>query len=68
MSRFHVLLASAVMGLFLSAPAFGAGGSNPRSVPEPSDLALFLLGVTGLVIGQRTSRNRRRRNPDDDQT
>lgn len=35
----------------------------PVSVPEPSDIALFALGVVGLIIGRRSSRTRRR---DDD--
>lgn len=34
------------------------------AIPEPSDFALFLLGVAGLIIGRRTSRRRIR--PDDD--
>lgn len=34
------------------------------SIPEPSDFALFLMGVAGLVIGRRSSR--RRRQGDDD--
>lgn len=29
-------------------------------VPEPSDFALFLIGVIGLLIGRRTSRSRGR--------
>jgi hypothetical protein len=34
-----------------------AGGAI--SVPEPSPLALLLIGVAGLIIGRRASRNRR---------
>lgn len=30
-------------------------------VPEPSDLALFAVGVAGLVIGRLGSRSRRHR-------
>jgi hypothetical protein len=33
--------------------------SGGTSVPEPSDFALFLLGVTGLVIGRRASSARK---------
>jgi PEP-CTERM motif len=33
-----------------------AGGAI--SVPEPSNLALLLIGVAGLIIGRRASRNR----------
>ncbi len=35
------------------------GGSGGTAVPEPSDFALFLLGVTGLVIGRRASSARK---------
>jgi hypothetical protein len=34
--------------------------SSGKPVPEPSDFALFALGVLGLVIGRRSSRARRR--------
>jgi|GWRWMinimDraft_6_1066014.scaffolds.fasta_scaffold13410_3 hypothetical protein len=34
------------------------------SIPEPSDFALFLLGVAGLVIGRRSSRKRRQSDDD----
>jgi hypothetical protein len=42
--------------LFLAAPA-SAGGATP--LPEPSNLALFGLGVAGLVIGRRMAAKRK---------
>ncbi len=30
-------------------------------IPEPGDFALFLIGVTGLVVGRWTSKARKRR-------
>jgi hypothetical protein len=30
-------------------------------IPEPGDFALFLIGVTGLVVGRWTSKTRKRR-------
>ncbi|MEK6636671.1 MAG: hypothetical protein AABY88_01170 [Pseudomonadota bacterium] len=30
-------------------------------IPEPGDFALFLIGVTGLVVGRWTSKSRKRR-------
>ena len=30
-------------------------------VPEPGDFALFMIGITGLVVGRWTSRARRHR-------
>jgi len=42
-------------------PAAASGGT---AVPEPSDLALFTLGLAGLIIG-RQSVKRRRRDEDD---
>jgi hypothetical protein len=32
--------------------------SGATAIPEPGDLALFLLGVTGLIVGRRASRIR----------
>lgn len=47
----------AVVGLALPAAAAVIGKGTP--IPEPSDFALFLLGVTGLVVGRWSSRKRR---------
>jgi hypothetical protein len=49
------------MLLFLAAPV-NAGGATP--LPEPSNLALFGLGLAGLVIGRRMAA--KRKNPDKD--
>lgn len=47
--------------LVLSAPASAAGGIE---IPEPSNLALFALGLAGVAIGRRFARTRRRRDED----
>jgi len=47
--------------LALAEPALAA-----TQIPEPSDFALFLLGVAGLIIGR--SGARALRSPDDDGT
>lgn len=39
------------------APAV-ASLTSGTPIPEPTDFALFLLGVAGLVIGRRTARRR----------
>lgn len=43
-----------------NAPVPASAGASPNDVPEPSDLALFALGVAGLIIGRQSIRNRRR--------
>lgn len=47
--------------LLLAAPATAAEGTP---LPEPSNLALFGLGLAGLVIGRRMAA--RRKTPDKD--
>ncbi|MFN4112550.1 MAG: PEP-CTERM sorting domain-containing protein [Sphingomonadaceae bacterium] len=47
----------------LSAPAH-ANVMAGVQIPEPSNLALFALGLAGVAIGRRFSRARR--NPDDE--
>lgn len=41
--------------LCIASPAFAAG----IAVPEPSSLALFGLGVLGVVVGRYAARRRR---------
>jgi hypothetical protein len=38
-----------------AAPAFAEGGTR---IPEPSSLALFALGVLGVIVGRQASRRR----------
>lgn len=52
-------LAAAALVL-AGAPAV-ASLTSGTPIPEPSDFALFLLGVAGLIIGRRTARNRSRK-------
>ena len=50
-------LVPAFLLLSLTSPAFAAG----TAVPEPSSLALFGLGVLGVVVGRYGARRRRDR-------
>lgn len=55
-------------GLFILAmalwatPAFAQTGVQ---IPEPSDVALFALGVAGLILGRQSSK-RKPKDPDED--
>jgi PEP-CTERM motif len=42
--------------LFLAMIASPALAQAGTPIPEPTDLALFALGVVGLIIGRRSSR------------
>lgn len=42
-----------------AAPAASAGGGGIQ-IPEPGDLALFLIGVAGLIVGRWSARSRKR--------
>lgn len=44
----------------ISDAAAGMASRVSTPVPEPSDFALFLIGVIGLLVGRRTSRSRSR--------
>jgi hypothetical protein len=46
----------AIVLAFLALPALAQSASTP--VPEPTDLALFALGVAGLVIGRHVARKK----------
>jgi hypothetical protein len=43
-------------------PAFAQTGIQ---IPEPSDVALFALGVAGLILGRQSSK-RKPKEPDED--
>lgn len=56
----RVLLTSLLVGFLLSgAPALAA--PSGAEVPEPSDLALFALGLLGVVMGYRAVRVQKKR-------
>lgn len=42
--------------LFAAEPAFAQVGAQ---VPEPSNMALFGLGLLGLIVGRQFSKSRR---------
>jgi hypothetical protein len=62
-----------VFAMFAAVPAAGFAQNNSNAappplpqqtstqVPEPGDFALFLIGVTGLIVGRWTSKTRKRR-------
>jgi hypothetical protein len=58
-------VAGLVAGVLVAVPTLSGAAADLASrvatpVPEPSDFALFVIGVVGLLIGRRTSRSRRR--------
>lgn len=59
---FSWVLAAGALAL-AGAPAI-ASLTNGTPVPEPTDFALFLIGVAGLIIGRRTARRRSHHNDD----
>ncbi|WP_338446262.1 PEP-CTERM sorting domain-containing protein [Pelagerythrobacter marensis] len=50
-----------ILSFGLASPAMVAGATP---LPEPSNLALFGLGLAGLVIGRRIGARARRKRPD----
>lgn len=56
-----ILLALIPFYMLAAMPAAASAGT---SIPEPSDLALFALGLAGLIIG-RQSVKRHNRDADD---
>lgn len=55
----HIAVAVAAMMVAGPASAQWSAGADCVEVPEPADFALFAMGVAGLLIGRRGSRNRR---------
>lgn len=60
---------AAPMRLLLPMPVFLAAAAPAHAwagvqIPEPSNLALFGLGLLGVLIGRRLSRNRRLQDED----
>jgi hypothetical protein len=59
-SRFFPLV-PAIIVLLMAAPVEASSGA----VPEPSDLALFLLGLVGVIVGRQSIASPRDRRPED---
>lgn len=53
----RALIALLFSFVILLAPAQAASGG--AQIPEPSNLALFGLGLTGLIIGRYAAKNRK---------
>jgi xanthosine utilization system XapX-like protein len=60
MSR-HFPLIPAIIALLMAAPVEASTGA----VPEPSNLALFLLGLLGVIIGRQSIAGSRDRHRED---
>ncbi|WP_068073689.1 PEP-CTERM sorting domain-containing protein [Novosphingobium lentum] len=57
-SLVHSAIATAIIAALVASPAMAQAVGT--KVPEPTDLALFAMGVIGLVIGRRGARRRDR--------
>ena len=62
MTRFAILVSAALF--FLAAVPLQASGSN--AVTEPSDLALFALGLIGVIVGRKGVMRNKQRDRDGD--
>ena len=62
--RFIIGAAGLAIALTTAVMANAAIPGISTSIPEPSDFALFVMGVAGLIVGRRSSR--RRHQSDDD--
>lgn len=54
MTKFSLILSAALF--FIAAVPLRASASG--TVPEPSDLALFALGLIGVVVGRKAAMRR----------
>jgi hypothetical protein len=54
--RKSIVTISALIVIAAASPAQSAGGI---SIPEPSDLSLFALGVVGLLVGRYAAKRRK---------
>ncbi|WP_209348671.1 PEP-CTERM sorting domain-containing protein [Pontixanthobacter sp. CEM42] len=45
----------------VASPAYASGGTQ---VPEPSNLALFGLGLTGLIVGRLMAKRKNQKSDD----
>ena len=62
-------IAITLLTLLSSAPAFAQSASETvASVSEPSNLALVMIGLAGLVIGRQAAKRSRKKGPDQDST
>lgn len=50
-----------IAALAFAGTAFAQTPTSADAIPEPTDVALFVFGLAGLLIGRRSSRSRRRR-------
>ncbi|MEP7222136.1 MAG: hypothetical protein ABI673_05650 [Novosphingobium sp.] len=64
MAHFHLAsqLLAAFPAVLLAAPVTAHGGVT---IPEPTDFALFSLGVIGLIMGRRAAQRRGKLPPPD---
>jgi hypothetical protein len=71
MKRFQATMWAVAIALLASVAAEAQSPTPPTvksaapvtstQIPEPGDVALFLLGVTGLIVGRWSSRARKKR-------
>ena len=63
MARAGLAIALTVAFIAMAGPSAATQPTDAKpasAVPEPTDLALFAVGVVGLIIGRRGSRSNRR--------